>query len=839
MANYKWPNVYANIIDLSGVVATNSVTSCAYVGEAEFGPINIPTFISSLKDYTSKFGALNSAKYGYAGYSLAVAAESIDSHYFVRTVKKGDPDKHEPDDAMYASIKIPSAKSATAPRGFGWYVEEIENVQKEEDPSALFVEREYSTKSFELAEAGSKYALGDELVAKLDVKPLKVKVTELESEFTVVNALVEDTGSGYTYGEPLSVIYEGGIAAQFTAVTDPEDVDGRLLAVRLVDGGLFPKEIVGPVPVISRGSDDEESGEGGEGATVTLVMENTGKIKSVSLMENGLSSTAEVENPLDLEYADATVTEEEEEERGTGAKVNISSFTNLDLDDALIFVADNPNNLKVGVRLTDSTINENKAYVSDGITYVLKEGKIYTGTVHNVNNKVLDGLTVGDKVVITRVAQSAQNNLYVVTDVDAKVKTVSFEYDATEKEIPQDVSFAKIARYPAPNERTFQVDVYVTKGKLVQNVETYQYCTLYPAKDNYNNSMYIEDLINGTSDYIKAYVNPNLLASLDEDEGEVLEPTVGTVKDMPITLIGGQSGAKPTSDDLLAGWELFRDRSATDVSLLMNSGYTNKSETSYQNKMLEIAEYRRDCFCLFDIPMSEVEAEDAIDWRKNILSMNTYRGAVSSPWVKTYDSVQGRANFTMCPSAFLAKLIGAAGDPWNAPAGPNRGILTSSTVSPTGLTQYYDSVVGGTLYADNQINCIVRDAVAGYVNWGQRTLQAKPSALDRINVARTVIYIETILRDAARWHLFENNTPYERMQITLQFSAFLDTILSANGIAGYKVICDNSNNTPIVIANNQLVIDIIITPVYAAESIILNTTITGADASVDVSSSAN
>ena len=224
---------------------------------------------------------------------------------------------------------------------------------------------------------------------------------------------------------------------------------------------------------------------------------------------------------------------------------------------------------------------------------------------------------------------------------------------------------------------------------------------------------------------------------------------------------------------------------------------------------------------------------------KRYILTNSYRAALSSPWVKTYDTVQGRANFVMCPSAFVAKLIGQAGDPWKAPAGPNRGIISSSTVSPTGLTQAYDPVIGGTLYADNQINCLIRDASAGYVNWGQRTLQQKPSALDRINVARTVIYIETILRDAARWHLFENNTPYERMQITLQFSSFLDTILSAEGIAAYKVICNDTNNTPIVIQNNQLVIDVILTPVYAAESIILNTTITGADSSVEITSSAN
>jgi phage tail sheath protein FI len=236
--------------------------------------------------------------------------------------------------------------------------------------------------------------------------------------------------------------------------------------------------------------------------------------------------------------------------------------------------------------------------------------------------------------------------------------------------------------------------------------------------------------------------------------------------------------------------------------------------------------------------MTETAYEDAVDWRKNVQAFNSYRAALSSPWIKTYDSVQGRANFVMCPSAYVAKIMGAY-EPWQAPAGLNRGILSSSVVSPTGLTQYYNDTLAGNLYTDNQINCVLRNVASGYVNWGQRTLQQKPSALDRINVARTVIYIETILRDAALWHVFENNTAYERMQITLQFNAFLDQVLSSEGIQAYRVICDESNNTPTVIANNQLKIDIILWPTYTAEYIIITSTVAGADTSVTVSTSGN
>lgn len=655
MANYKWPNVYPSIKDASGTLATNSVTTCAYVGEAEFGPINKPTFLSSLKDYTNKFGALNSAKYGYAGYSLAVASESINSHYFVRVVKAGDPNaqpEERTDDAMYASIKVP-AKGKEAEEGRGWYVEEIAEVEKTEDGSGLFKN---------------------------------------------------------------------------------------------------------------------------------------------------------------------------------------------DTNNAMIVLANNPNNLKFKVQLSNTTINENRAYPFATITYtqIVKDETPtanYSASMTGAPQEVLDVIEVGDDIELTRVA--AQAGVYTVTAKDANAKTLGFVYTAASADPehkPVDLKDGgKVSKYPEPSERTFQVDVKQVIGRTEPTLETYQYCTLYQAKDNFGNSTFVEDVINGKSDYIKIYVNPTLLAEAEAND-TVLEFDINASN--LFELVGGRSGGRPTSKELNAGWDLFEDRNQTSVSLLLNSGYSNGTEVSYQQKMLDIAKSRRDCFCLFDVPMSEVEPEDAIDWRKNILGMNSYYGALSSPWVKTYDSIQGRAGFVMCPSAFVAKLIGQAGDPWNAPAGPNRGIIGSSTVSPTGLTQTYDSTVGGTLYADNQINCLIRDVSAGYVNWGQRTLQAKPSALDRINVARTVIYIETILRDAARWHLFENNTPYERMQIVLKFSQFLDTILSADGITSYKVICDESNNTPLVIQNNQLVIDVILQPVYTAESIILNTTVTSTDASV-VTTTAN
>ena len=505
-----------------------------------------------------------------------------------------------------------------------------------------------------------------------------------------------------------------------------------------------------------------------------------------------------------------------------------------DEQSAMIIAATNPNNRKFYISTADSTINENHAYaVMAPTTFDVESGDETKTTVTvTVSADILENMYEDAEIVVSRMSKSELNGTFAVKDYalseDETMVTISYEVEGAIESVVD--ANARIGLYPEPNQRTFSLTVMEKVGRVMQVLETFDYCTLYHAKDNFGESTFIEDVVNGSSDYIQVFVNNNYT---DENPDAIIIPQFVNA----VELVGGKSGswsdAAKMYADLNNAWELFRDRTQLNVSLLMNSGYVTKSNVSYQAKMLEIAEYRRDCFCLMDAPMTETSVEDLSDWRKNVQAFNTYRAALSAPWVKTYDSVQGRANFVMCPSAYVAKIMGST-NPWVAPAGLNRGVLTASTVSPTGLTEYYNDVQGGNLYTDNQINCIIRNPAAGYVNWGQRTLQQKPSALDRINVARTVIYIETVLRDAAKWHVFENNTAYERMQITLQFSSFLDTILSADGIQQYSVICDESNNTPQIIANNQLAINIYLWPTYTAEFIVLKTVLNGADTSVSV-----
>ena len=667
---YKFPGVFPKITDESGIIVNNMSTSCGYVGLAEYGPVLTPTYISNLREFSAKFGTLNS-KYGYAGYSLAVAAETINDHYFVRVVPTGDPDASE-------------------------------------------------------AERKNDAKWGSAVILREDAE------------------VAQPAGKAYYY-------------EQITKAANARDNNQA--------SGLF-------------------------------------------------------------------INEAEEK----------------DMDSAMIVVANDPNNRKFFVSTADSTINENRAYAVVAATQFNEESgedakTTVTMTVeykdeNGVENEILQNMYDDADIVVSKMKVEELNGRFKLEDYaideEENIMTLTYSVEGT-YDIPSNVdASARIGLYPEPNQRTFSLTVMEKVGRIMNVLEEFNYCTLYYAKDNFGESTYVEDVVNGSSNYIQVFVNNNYM---DADPDAIVIPANVSA----VEVAGGQSGSYQGRvdvmyDDLIKAWDLFKDRTQVNVTLLMNSGYVTKNNVSYQKKMLDIAEYRRDCFALLDAPLTEVEVEDLADWRKNTLAANTYRGAVSAPWIKTYDSVQGRANFAMCPSAYIAKLMGA-NNPWIAPAGLNRGVLSAATVSPTGLTKYYNDIEGGNLYTDNQINCIIRNPAAGYVNWGQRTLQQKPSALDRINVARTVIYIETMLRDAAKWHVFNNNTSYERMQITLQFSTFLDTILSSDGIQRYSVICDESNNTPDVIANNQMRIDIYLWPTYTAEFILLSTSVQGADTSVTVTTS--
>lgn len=205
---------------------------------------------------------------------------------------------------------------------------------------------------------------------------------------------------------------------------------------------------------------------------------------------------------------------------------------------------------------------------------------------------------------------------------------------------------------------------------------------------------------------------------------------------------------------------------------------------------------------------------------KNLFgATNTSYACTYANWFKTNDKASDKFIWAP-PSGFLARQMVDTDTnfyPWYAPAGLTRGILRDVLdigINPTRKQR-------DLLYKIN-INPTVYWPGDGYVVWGQKTLQAKPSAFDRINVRRLFLWLEKAVLPIARYFVFEQNTTYTRSRLKDAIRPIFEFAKDHEGVYDYLIVCDDRNNTPDVIDRNELVVDIYIKPVRVAEFILIN-----------------
>jgi len=198
---------------------------------------------------------------------------------------------------------------------------------------------------------------------------------------------------------------------------------------------------------------------------------------------------------------------------------------------------------------------------------------------------------------------------------------------------------------------------------------------------------------------------------------------------------------------------------------------------------------------------------------------NTSYAAAYWPWVQTIDPDSSQNVWV--PASTLVAGVYAYNDnvsePWFAPAGINRGGLGTVIRSEKKLTQANRD----TLYT-NKINPIATFPGTGVVVYGQKTLQTKASALDRVNVRRLLISLKSYISQVANNLVFEQNSIATRNQFLSQVNPYLESVQQRQGLYAFKVIMDASNNTPDVIDRNQMVGQIYLQPTKTAEFIYLD-----------------
>ena len=217
---------------------------------------------------------------------------------------------------------------------------------------------------------------------------------------------------------------------------------------------------------------------------------------------------------------------------------------------------------------------------------------------------------------------------------------------------------------------------------------------------------------------------------------------------------------------------------------------------------------------------------DLVRYGSNVTSVTTQAATYDTsyaatywPWVKTIDPNTARQVWV--PASTLIPGIYAFNDrvaePWFAPAGQNRGIMSTAIRAERYLTQGNRD----TLY-QNKVNGIVTFPNTGVTVFGQKTLQNRKTALDRINVRRLLIELKGFISQVADTLVFEQNTVTTRNNFLSQVNPYLSSVQNQQGLISFNVVMDESNNTPTTIDNNQLIGYIYLQPVKSAEFIVLD-----------------
>ena len=285
----------------------------------------------------------------------------------------------------------------------------------------------------------------------------------------------------------------------------------------------------------------------------------------------------------------------------------------------------------------------------------------------------------------------------------------------------------------------------------------------------------------------------------------------------------GRDGAAPRSADYLVGFDKFKNPEEVDVSFILTG---EGNQTKAVHAINNIAEVRKDCIAVISPRRSDVvnnigyvgkSTDDSITFR-NLLPSSSY-AVLDSGYKYMYDKYNDLYRYVPLngDTAGLMVRTDSERDPWFSPAGFNRGQVKNVIKLSTNPTK----AERDQLYK-NGINPVVTFPGQGTVLFGDKTLLSKPSAFDRINVRRLFITLEKAISTAAKFTLFEFNDEFTRAQFRNLVEPFLRDVQGRRGIYDFRVICDETNNTPEVIDRNEFVGDIYIKPARSINFIQLN-----------------
>ena len=276
-------------------------------------------------------------------------------------------------------------------------------------------------------------------------------------------------------------------------------------------------------------------------------------------------------------------------------------------------------------------------------------------------------------------------------------------------------------------------------------------------------------------------------------------------------LLNANGGAKYTEAlNLLANQDFY------DINMIIVPGVNQKDHTAVVNKAIAVCEARGDAIAIVDPVRYQTTSLTTVTDQAD--AYNSSYAAMYWPWVQITDNQLGK-NIWVPPSVVMPGVMAyndTVAAEWYAPAGLNRGGITAIKAERNLTHTDRD-----TLY-EGRINPIATFPGVGVCAWGQKTLQKRASALDRINVRRLLINLKKYIASTSKYLVFEQNTVATRNRFLSTVVPYMEEVQANQGLYAFKVVMDTTNNTPEVIDRNILKGDIFLQPAKAAEFIVID-----------------
>jgi len=646
---------------------------------------------------------------------------------------------------------------------------------------------------FVINDAGSGYTAPPTVIINRndELEGNDASVTAVIGNGRIANVIITGAGSGYTSVPNIVINRNDSLTGNDAVVTAVLSATGTVTGVNIVNEGFGYTSA--PSLVFNRNN----SLGGANAAAISRIEGAISSVITITNQGSGFTTTPDV----------TFVPVAGDSPSSTAAATAVLNFTPQSV------VISNPGSGYTSA--PNVTIQNTSGQNITTQTTISQSGILIENDITYDNNFISGGLLYGE--FAARFAGELGNSIRV-SMADSQT-FATWEYSNRFDSAPGTSPYAQTRNITNDEVHVIVIDAAGKwTGVAGATLERFQFLSkASDAKNSDGRTNYYKDVLNNQSSYVRWMNHPLGTSNWGA--------TVGTVQtydslssNVAYTLSGGVDSYNVDSN-ILSGYTIFENDELYDIGLIAMGPV---SSIAVINGVISIAENRRDCLVFVspryeDVVNTLSTASKVVAFRDQITSSSF--AVMDSGWKYQYDRYNDRYRYVPLngDTAGLVARTDYVADPWFSPAGYNRGIVKN--VVKLAYSPSKDD--RDSLYRKG-VNPVVTFPGQGNILFGDKTMLARPSAFDRINVRRLFIVLEKAIATASKFQLFEFNDAFTRAQFRNLIEPFLRDVQGRRGITNFRVICDETNNTPEIIDRNEFIADIFIQPARSINFIQLN-----------------